>query len=543
MPRDVPLASILAVRQRQARSTQRNAAAEEARRETDSPYFRLKAAREARQWVQEGERIRIDGEIVDESGLPTPRTNGTVAPRPSPRQLEESNELLLPYIPTRASAAAAAALDTVHYHGRVPTDLLNLRQLLALLLSRAARKAGKSNDYSRGLQVMLEAAGEAVAAANASGALTSRERPEVSLPPGKPEEGAVRRAAKKRRQAEADMKALREACERHSADARVQLAMGLLGWSVGYGMKDFYFNQEQIGMCLRWLAWLEVGQKPLAPVNMSRLRRAMPPSSVPSNASPRSPRSPRVQQLQQAPRSLKAVRVMDMDTVEAVLFYMRHMKVGRTWQTRALDKIAKEDPWVAHSYASTDGGVSSKGQPIQKGDVTGVDMDRLLLRWTQQWGGWDRDMVWRRRIHNAGLGVGLTHTDYTEDVDTASEVREGWRSMEKHRQKRQVVVAAATGGSIQRGSTFDDVVISAMAAKVTHAQSVVLPQRDGGGGAIAPVSDLDVDEHASGRVAGLVQVGREPNRAEEPTVTGEVVVPRLQVASTSGIRSENPILT
>lgn len=234
---------------------------------------------------------------------------------------------------------------------------------------------------------------------------------------------------------------------------------------------------------------------------------------------------------------------MDMDTVEAVLFYMRHMKVGRTWQTRALDKIAKEDPWVAHSYASTDGGVSSKGQPIQKGDVTGVDMDRLLLRWTQQWGGWDRDMVWRRRIHNAGLGVGLTHTDYTEDVDTASEVREGWRSMEKHRQKRQVVVAAATGGSIQRGSTFDDVVISAMAAKVTHAQSVVLPQRDGGGGAIAPVSDLDVDEHASGRVAGLVQVGREPNRAEEPTVTGEVVVPRLQVASTSGIRSENPILT
>ena len=54
--------------------------------------------------------------------------------------------------------------------------------------------------------------------------------------------------------------------------------------------------------------------------------------------------------------------------------------------------------------------------------------------------------------------------------------------MEKHRQKRHAVVAAATGGGIQRGSTFDDVVISAMAAKVTHAQSVVLPQRDGGGG-------------------------------------------------------------
>ena len=58
-------------------------------------------------------------------------------------------------------------------------------------------------------------------------------------------------------QAAADLKAFRAALERQeSSHPRVRLVQRLLGW----GTQATRWNQEQIGMCLRWVAWVQASK-------------------------------------------------------------------------------------------------------------------------------------------------------------------------------------------------------------------------------------------------------------------------------------------
>jgi hypothetical protein len=164
---------------------------------------------------------------------------------------------MLPTLPTAANAATGAALDKVQ-HGLVPAERQRLHEMLCLVLAKAslAAKAASFQLISQEAtyDLLVDAASDAIKAANTI--VVARERPEVSLPPGPAERGAVRRAERKARQGAADMRALRRACEAHRDEPRVQLVMALLGWS-----PELIFNSEQVGMCLRWLAWLESSQR------------------------------------------------------------------------------------------------------------------------------------------------------------------------------------------------------------------------------------------------------------------------------------------
>ena len=358
MPRETPLERVLAVRQRQERSTRLAAARARTRlEETDSPYFERVRYREAVQRAQQELVRRLEGcTFSDAEALPTPRGTGSViAPRPSPRQRAEGTALLLPELPTRASASAAAGLDSggaVLLEGRVPTELLPLHRMLGLGLSRAATVAGESDKFA-GAKETLEAAMGWAVKANKNPSLSAREGPEVSLPTGPAEKGAVRRAEKKARQAAADMRILRQSCEAYPDDTRVQLVMGLLDWSPG-----MVFNQLQKSMCLRWLAWLETSQKVM---KGAAAASPHPPAggAGPLLASPRA-----------RPKSLPAVRYMGMDSVENLVDYMRHLDVGLKWQRQMLLDAAREDPWVAYKRSKA-------------GKVTSVDADRLMICWAQ----------------------------------------------------------------------------------------------------------------------------------------------------------------
>jgi hypothetical protein len=274
MPRNVPLERILAVRQRQ----EHRVLAEEAlsaRRVLfeDTPFLRHTRHREAERQLNMAIASR-EAAFSDPACL-SPRTNGFASPRPSPRQRALMTARLLPMLPTAANQAGGAGLDKVQ-NGRVPAERLRLHEMLRIVLAKAALAAEASGFQMSGPDsstILTDAASDAIKAANTH--VVARERPEVSLPPGPAEQGAVRRAERKARQSAADMRALRKSCELRRDEPRVQLVTALLGWN-----PELVFSSEQTSMCLRWLAWLESSQRTpqqLSPRASKPLQHEEPP--------------------------------------------------------------------------------------------------------------------------------------------------------------------------------------------------------------------------------------------------------------------------
>lgn len=366
MPREVPLERVLEVRQRQEAKVVLEAAQVRARfAQSDSPYYTKLRRLESRR--QERAALSAREAAFSDPACFSPRLNvgafglRPAAPRPSPRHRAAVTARILPDLPNAARLAASQSPDKIQ-HGRVPTELARLHELIGIVLSKAAR-AAEASEYRTdgGLSAKIaSAAGEAIAAANAH--VVARERPEVSLPSGAPERGAVRRAERRARQSANDMKELRRACQAHSELPRVQLLQALMGWS-----GRVTYSPEQTIQCLRWLAWLES--------STPTPQQLTPRGSAPSPGL----HAHGAREGEDAYAHLP-VRSMKMEYVENVLNLMLHLGLARRWQTSMLLHTAKEERWVAHSRLADD-----EGKP----KTLSVDVDRLLLLWTQMWDNWE----------------------------------------------------------------------------------------------------------------------------------------------------------
>ena len=112
---------------------------------------------------------------------------------------------------------------------------------------------------------------------------------------------------------------------------------------------------------------------------------------------------------------------LHLPCISQVLWYMTYMNLvdGRVKEAalRILSAAARE-PKVAHTR-------TKKGEG---GKTVTVDVDKLMLRWTDLWGSWDREWNWRASVHSLGMGTGWRLSEDKVRV---------WRSARQRSQKQR----------------------------------------------------------------------------------------------------------